>query len=161
MADKLVPSADDTGAVRRFVDMGRGDWAEQVMVGGGPAGGGAAGYPGGAVPVASSSIGAAATVTATLPAAVGKTTYITGLQVSAGGATAGSLNGASLTGVLGGAMNFAVPVPTGAQLATPQIAVTFNPPLPASAVNTAIQLSMPSLGAGNAVAAVSVQGFQL
>jgi len=158
MADKLVPSQDDTGAIRRFRDMADGTFAEVVSVAAGAAG--AAGYPTGATPVAATANGTNATITATLPAAVGKTTYITGYQVSGGSPTAASLISATLSGVIGG------PHPvffTGqAQpLNTAPLVIAFNPPIPASAVNTAISVAASAFGAGSATQQVSVQGFQL
>jgi hypothetical protein len=38
--------------------------------------------------------------------------------------------------------------------------VNFNPPIPAASVNTAIVVTLPSLGAGNTNAAVVTHGFQ-
>jgi hypothetical protein len=58
-------------------------------------------------------------------------------------------------------MTFIYPVVAGATLKNGDLHITFNPPLPASADNTAIVLTLPSLGAGNTNAAVNVWGFQL
>lgn len=163
MADKQVPSPDDTGAVRKFVDMGDGTFAERVVsVSGAPAAG-AAGYPAGATPlVASSGVVANATATATLPAAVGKTTYISGIQVSGFGATAAGVAGCTISGLVGGvAMQLLVAVPAGNTLAITTHNVTFNPPIPAAAPNTAIVATMNALGAGSNQAIVNIQGFQL
>jgi hypothetical protein len=160
MPDKLVPSSDDTGAIRRFRDMGDGTFAEVVSTAAGAAG--AAGYPAGAVPVAAVASGANQINTATLPAAVGKTTYVAGIEMSAGGATGAGLQAATLAGALGGTFSWVVEVPSasGSQALKP-ISVTFNPPLPASAANTAISFSLAALGAGNVSAQVSIRGFQL
>ncbi len=162
MADILVKSADDKGAIRRFRDMGDGTFAEVVSTAAAAIAAGAAGYPAGAVPVAAvSGVVANALASATLPAAAGKTTYITGLQISGAGATSAGIATAALAGLLGGTMNFTVGVVAGALVANPLILVTFNPPLPASAVNTTISLGVPALGAGNVASECSVQGFQL
>jgi hypothetical protein len=112
-------------------------------------------------PVAASSGNvAAAAAVATLPAAAGKTTYVAGLTITGGGATAASLVTAVLSGLLGGSLSFTVAAPAGATLGVTPLSVEFNPPLPASAANTAIVLTLPSLGAGNTNAAVSAWGYQ-
>lgn len=103
---------------------------------------------------------AAAAAVATLAAAVGKTTFIAGLLLTGGGATGASVVEATVTGLLGGTMTISVPVPAGATLGIVPIAVQFNPPLPASAPDTAIVVSMASLGAGNTNAAASAWGYQ-
>lgn len=159
MADKLVPSDDDTGAIRRFRDMGDGTYAEVVSQAAGAAG--AAGYPAGATPVgATSGTVANATASASLPAAVGKRTYVTSLQITGSGATAAGIATASL-GALGGPYSYSLGVVAGASLANPAFVLNFNPPLPATADNTAITLAIPALGAGNVASQVSLQGFQL
>ncbi len=103
---------------------------------------------------------AAASAVATLAAAVGKTTYIAGLIISGMGATGAGPALATLAGIIGGTATIVVPVPAGATLGIAPIVVQFDPPLPASAVNTAIVLTLPTLGAGNLHAAVSAWGFQ-
>ena len=122
---------------------------------------GTAGYPAGATPVAATASGGNALTTATLPGVAGKTTYLTSLQISGGGATAAALASGSLSGVLGGTQTLIVGVPAGVAVAVQPLVVNFNPPLPASAVNTAIACALSAFGAGNVVEAVSLQGFQL
>lgn len=118
--------------------------------------------PTGAVAVTSSSGNVAATsAVATLAGAVGKTTYITGFEITAGGATAAALVVATLTGLLGGAASYIYAAPAGATLGAQPLIVAFPEPIPASAVNTAIVLTLPSLGAGNTNAAVVAHGFQI
>lgn len=117
--------------------------------------------PGGAVAVSSSSGNVAnASAVATLAAAAGKTTYISGFTITGGGATAASLVTATLVGLLGGTASYTVAVPAGATLGFTPISVQFNPPLPGSAVNTALVLTLPALGAGNTNASVSAWGYQ-
>lgn len=119
-------------------------------------------YPTGSTPVTSSSGNvAAASAVATLPAVAGKTTYCTGFQITGGGALAASLVLATLAGLISGTATYVVGVVTGAAAPNANLNVTFNPPVPASGINTAIVLTLPSLGAGNTNAAVSAQGFQL
>ena len=123
---------------------------------------GAAAYPTGATPISAASGNVAnASAVATLAAVAGKTTYITAFQITGGGATAASLVSATLAGLLGGTATYTYGVVAGAVLKNPDIIVTFDLPLPASAVNTAIVLTLPALGVGNTNAAVAAQGFQL
>ena len=163
MADKLVPSADDTGAIRLFKDMGDGTWAEVVSTTSTPpvAGPSPAGYPAGATPVQASATAANAPITATLPAAVGKRTYVTGIQVTGGGATAATIVAASITGLLGGQINYSIGVSAVPLATNTPLIVQFNPPLLASALNSAIALSTAAYGAGNTSAQVVIQGFQI
>jgi hypothetical protein len=102
-----------------------------------------------------------ATAAANLPGVSAKTTYIMGFCITAGGATAAAIVNVSLLNVITGTMIFNFGVPTGATLMAQPLVVLFNTPIPANAVNTAIQLSMPALGAGNTNAAVNVWGFQI
>lgn len=108
-----------------------------------------------------SATGAAGAIAATLAAAANNLTYITGFQVTGGGATAGSIIVVTVTGVKGGTMSYEFAVPAGVALGATPLEVTFDNPIPASAVNTAIAVNVPSFGAGNTNAAVSVQGFQV
>lgn len=160
MADKLVPSRDDPTVIRRFKDMGDGTWGE---VGGGTAAAaGAAGYPAGATPVhAFSGIVANATASAAIPAVAGKTSYLTGLEVTGMGATAATAVALSLLGTQGGTLGYVVPVPAGATVGITPLVVQFNPPIPASGVNQAITAQLQAFGAGNAQAAVTAHGYQL
>lgn len=120
------------------------------------------GYPIGATAVQSSSGNVAnASAVATLAAAVGKTTYITGFQVTSGGATAASLKSVTITGLLGGTATYTIGVVAGAAAPNAHLVVTFTPPIPGSATNTAIVVTVPALGAGNTNATVTAHGFQL
>lgn len=119
-------------------------------------------YPIGATPAQSSSGNvAAATATATLAAAVGKTTYITGFIITGSGATAASVVSATVAGTVGGTQTYTFPVVAGAAAGNAPLIVTFPLPVPSSAVNTAIVVTLPSLGAGNTNATASAFGFQL
>lgn len=129
---------------------------------GGTAGGSAFSVPPTGTTALHSSSGnvAAAAATATLAGAAGVTTYISGLQFTSSGATAASVVTGTVTGLLGGTMSFTVPVIAGATLANQPIVIEFYPPLPASAANTSIVASVPSLGAGNTNATISAWGYR-
>ena len=106
------------------------------------------------------SANAAAANNQTLAAAAGKTTYISGFDVSGLGATAGSTIAVTVTG-LSNTLTFYYTVPAGVTAAAPNLSIRFDPPLPASAPNTAIVVNVPSFGAGNTTAAASAYGFQV
>jgi len=118
--------------------------------------------PAGATPVVGSSGNVAnAQAVATLPAAAGKTTWITGFQCTASGATAALPVVVTVTGTISSNMSFIFSFVTGALLGSPMLAIAFPQPIPASAVNTAIVVTLPAGGLGNTNATVTAQGFQL
>lgn len=158
MADKLVPARDDSGAVLRYRDMGDGSWALVAATATGAAG--AAGVPAGAVPVAQSTTTVNTNAVATLPAAVGKTNYVTHLTITGLAPTAAVAIGHNLAGVLGGSVSYYVGLPAGPGH-VPVLDISFNPPLPASAPNTAIVLTANAFGAGSGAQNAAIQGFQL
>lgn len=140
---------------QKFKDMGDGSFAQVIALAG-------AGMPAGATPVnAASGNVAAASAVATMPAVAGKTNYVIGFEITAGGATAAALVLATLTGLLGGTMTYVFAAPAGAAVGATPLIVQFQRPIPASAVNTAITLTLPSLGVGNTNAAVAIHGFTL
>lgn len=112
-------------------------------------------------PVGGNGSGAATAITATLAAAVGKTTWIQGFLVTGLGATAAAVIDITVTGLLGGTRTFSLAVPAGATVPVAEpLLITFDQPFPASAVNTAIVVNVPSFGAGNTAARASAWGFQ-
>lgn len=98
---------------------------------------------------------------ATLGAASGKTTYITGFQITASGATGAAVVTVTVTGTLGGTMSYTFVAPAGATAQATPLVVTFPHPVPASATNTAVVVTLPALGSGNTNATVSAQGFRI
>jgi hypothetical protein len=119
-------------------------------------------HPKGATPVSSSS-GNVAQAQATIAAVVGKTSYLSGFSMSALGATAGSTQTLTIAGLAGGNRTLLVLVPAGAGTAVNPFPLIekFDPPLAASAPNTAITVTLPALGAGNTNAMVNAEGYQL
>jgi len=121
---------------------------------------GSAGLPPGATPLANSSGNvAAAAATATLTSAAGKTAYISGFQFTSAGATGAAVVTCTVTGTTGGTQSYTATAVAGATLADQPLIVAFTPALAASAVNTNIVASCPSLGAGNTNATMSAQGY--
>lgn len=100
-----------------------------------------------------------AAAVAAIPAAVGKTSFITGLELTSDGATAAAI--VDVTVNLGGVtLHYAYTAVAGASTADNALILTFPRPLPATAANTAITVTCPALGAGNLNAAVNVHGYQ-
>jgi hypothetical protein len=104
--------------------------------------------------------GAAGATTVTLLGAAGATTFITGFEVTGTGATAAQVTIVTISGILGGSKQYALVIPAGITLLVNPLIVEFSRPIPASAVNTAIVVTVPSFGAGNTTAATTAHGFQ-
>lgn len=119
-------------------------------------------YPVGSTPVtASSGQVANAAAVATMPAVAGRLNWCTGFVITAGNATAAAAVAAILAGILGGTLTFIYAVNAAAGDVPAALAVSFPTPIRGSAANTAIVLTLPALGAGNAAAAVSIFGYVL
>jgi|SRR6185437_5092942 len=119
-------------------------------------------YPSASTPeVISSGVKAAAVASAAIPASTsGQTSYLTGFEIVGSGATAASVVVVTVTDGTW-TLSYPVAVVAGATLQNPALVVRFNPPLKASAANTAITVSCPSLGSGNTNNVVNAEGFQL
>lgn len=111
--------------------------------------------------VATSGNQAAATATATLPAVAAKMNYITGFEVTSSGATAPSVVLVAVSGIQGGTLNYVLPVATGATLGNAPLTIEFPAPIPSSGTNTAIAVTVPSLGTGNTNCVVNAHGYYL
>ena len=99
-----------------------------------------------------------AIATASLPAVVGKTNNLAGFIINGTGATAAGVVLATVSGLAGGTIEIPIAVPAGVDVGLTPIAVNFTQPLPASAADTAITITLPALGAGNTNAAVGLWG---
>jgi hypothetical protein len=109
---------------------------------------------------ASSGNVANATATATLAAAGNLTNWITGFEITNGGATAASCVTATVTGLVGGAESYTVCAPTGAGVAATPLLVQYTSPVPASGPGVAISVSLPALGSGNTNSTVNIHGYR-
>ena len=111
-------------------------------------------------PVVAQATGANSVATATMPAVVGKTNYITGFEITGLGATAaGSMNCA---GYLQGAnvnFNYVIAIPAGVLVGITPVIVEFTVPLSSGTQNSVIQMSCPAAGAGNTLIQVVVHGY--
>jgi len=117
-----------------------------------------------ATPVAASSGVVAAGVAAAAIAAGGANvmSYLSGFEFTGTGQTGGpTIILLTITGLLGGTFTYNIVSPIGVAVAAPTLNVQFNPPLQASALNTAITVSCASLGAGSTNSTVNVHGYQL
>lgn len=138
----------------------------QNLLGGSGAGtfvlGTATSYPNTAIPVIKSSgTVSAATASAALAASTSRTNYITGFDITSSGATSPTVVVVSVTGLLGGTINYIYATVAGASVLNTPLSVRFPIALPGSAINTVITVSLPSLGAGNTNACVTVYGYSL
>ena len=102
---------------------------------------------------------AAAVATATIPATAGRLNYITGFSVSGSGATTGLPVQITVTGLIGSTLTYIYTAANGVLASNLALIVDFPTPLPASALNTAIVVSCPSLGSGNTNNSVNVHGY--
>lgn len=119
-------------------------------------------YANGATPITATSGNVAnATATATLAGTSGKTTYITGFQVTGSGATLGLPVIVTVTNLVSGTNSYIYSAVAGVLLENSELVITFNPAVPASAANTSIVVSCPALGMGNTNNVVNAQGYQL
>ena len=115
-----------------------------------------------AVPVVGVFAGAnTAGATATLPAAVGKTTYVCGFTIAGLGATAATTVVATIATLVGGVTaSISYVYPIGAAVASTPINIQLTLCMPANAINTALTLTVPG-AAGNTATQITVHGYQL
>lgn len=100
-----------------------------------------------------------ASAVATLTGTATTTVYIAGFEITGGGATAASVVTVTVAGLLGGTRSYTYGAVAGAGVPNAPLVVAFNPPLPASAINTPIVVTCPALGSGNTNATVVAHGF--
>lgn len=106
-------------------------------------------YPAAAVAlIAGSGNIANASAAATLTPTALTTAFISGFEVTGSGATAGLPVTVTVAGLLGGTRSYTYSFAAGVLVANQPLIVQFAPPLPASAVNTAIVVTCPASGAG-------------
>lgn len=117
-------------------------------------------YPSAATPIIAKSGNVAnASAAATLTGTATTTVYITGFTVSGAGATVALPVTVTVAGLLGGTIQYSYAFVAGALLSNQVLNVQFNPPLPASAVNTAIVVTCPASGTGGTNNTVVATGF--
>jgi hypothetical protein len=115
-------------------------------------------------PVTASATGTTGATTATLPALAGKTTYICGFYFSGtNGTAANGATNVTITGTISGTMNFGYPtLAAGATVPySPPVDEAFMPCVAASAINAAIVVNGPALGAGATQTTVTAWGYYL
>lgn len=117
-------------------------------------------YPAGAVPlIAGSGNVANASAVATLTPTATTTMYLAGFEITGSGATAGLPATVTVAGLLGGTRSYTYNFAIGALVGNTPLVVQFDPPLPASAVNTAIVVTCPASGVGGTNNTVVAHGF--
>lgn len=85
--------------------------------------------------------------------------YVTGIEVTASGATAGLPVLVTLTGVLGGTLTWIFTYPAGVLVGAAPLVLDFEPPLVSVDANTDVVLTLPASGAGGTNASVVMHGF--
>jgi hypothetical protein len=119
-------------------------------------------YPAGSTALTSASGNKAnANAVATLTPSATTTAYLAGFELTASGATAGLPVVVTVTGILGGTLSYIFTFPAGVLVPATPLTVEFNPPLPASAINTPIVVTLPAGGSGNTNAAAVAHGYQV
>ena len=117
-------------------------------------------YPPGSIPlIAGSGNVANSSAVATLTPSATQTMYISGFSVTGSGATAALPVTVTVAGLLGGTRSFTYNFVAGVLVGNTPLVVAFNPPLPASAINTAITVTCPASGAGGTNNTVVATGF--
>lgn len=117
-------------------------------------------YPAASVAlIAGSGNKANASAAATLTPTALTTAFITGFEVSGSGATAGLPVTVTVAGLLGGTQSYTYTFAVGVLVGNSPLVVQFAPPLPASAVNTAIVVTCPASGAGGTNNTVVAHGY--
>lgn len=111
-------------------------------------------------PVQGAANGAAGAQTATLAGVAGKRTYISGVAVNGFGATGAATASLVISPLQGGNLTISVEVPAGVTTPIQPLVITFNPPIPCNAVQTAITAVLATFGAGNTDESVAAWGFQ-
>lgn len=115
--------------------------------------------PGTPITCATGNVAASAAI-CTLPGVSGKTTYITGFYCRGAGATVAAIVSPTLVGIITGTQTYEIAVIAGAVLDSGAFTRSFVPAVSASAQNTAIVLTVPSLGTGNTNYSCNAEGYQ-
>lgn len=117
--------------------------------------------PGDSTFVSAAANGANSIAAATMPATASVTNYLTGVEVTGLGATAAGNANLVISGLSGGSRTFMIDVPAGITVGIVPLILRFDPPIPASAANTAIVATLSAFGAGNTTALVNVHGYRV
>ena len=108
----------------------------------------------------STTVTTSATCAASLPNDGATFWFCSGFEITAGGATAGSVITATLTGLLGGTLSYTIGVPTGVTTMAVALPIEFSSALPSVDVNTNVVLTLPPTGAGSTGASVNIHGYK-
>lgn len=121
-------------------------------------------YPAGAIPITASATGTTGATAATLAANATRTTFICGFSFFGTNATtANTTTNITVTGTVTGTLNFGYTTLAAAATVPDRPAAdkVFSPCVPGSAINTAVVVNGPALGAGATLATVTAWGYQL
>lgn len=96
---------------------------------------------------------------ATLTGTATTTVYLAGFEITGSGAVAGLPVTVTVTGLLGGTIQYTYAFAAGVLLSNAPLVVPFSPPLPAAAVNTPIVVTCPAGGTGTTNNTVTAHGY--
>lgn len=102
-----------------------------------------------------------ASAVATLTGGATTTVYISGFQVTGSGSTAALPVACTVAGLLGGSQIYTYTFAAGVLVGNTPLIVAYDPPIPASAINTPISVTCAAGGAGNTRNSVVAYGFHL
>lgn len=111
--------------------------------------------------VAGSGNVANASAVATLTGIATTTVYIAGFQVTGSGSTAALPVACTVAGLLGGSQVYTYTFAAGVLVGNQPLIVVYDPPIPASAINTPISVTCGAGGAGNTRNSVVAYGFHV
>lgn len=121
-----------------------------------------AGYPPGVTPVSATSGNVAnASAVATLPAAAGKVTYLTGFEITAAGATGALVVTVTVVSNAVTLASYTFVFPAGATTSATPLVVELPTPIVGNGANASIVVTLPAGGTGNTNAVVNARGFQI
>ena len=119
-------------------------------------------YPTGATALVAGSANAAnQSASATLTPAAGKTAYISGFAITGSGATVGLPVAVTVIGIIGGTRSYTYSFAASAILGNDPLVINYNPPIPASAADIAIQVTCQASGAGGLNNNIVAHGYSL
>jgi hypothetical protein len=118
------------------------------------------GGPAGRIPQhTSSGVVANGVASASIPAAAGKTSYLSGLEITGLGATGAAQVVATVNN---GAVvaSYSISVPAGVTTPISPVQVALGDPVPGATPNQAVTVSVPAFGNGNTTVIVNAHGYQ-
>lgn len=125
-----------------------------------PSGSGIAGYPPSSTPVFATAAATTGGIAAQIPAAINQFTYLSGISISPGSATAAITLQVTVGNIVGGPFTWFIGAPaTAAGTTGAPFTLVFNPPLRGSVTNSVITFTIGALGAGGVNQTINAWGY--